>query len=219
VHRAHIHFILVPETRLLQDIIRTAFENGINMFDTAEEYSGGKSEEEMLVDLIFGSIWNWLLTRVRDLGDEFLKSLVSGELTLSSPRNCSGELYLGPTMEACRANSGFSLFPRQRQLTQLGCLASLKALRQASNAFSLIMLMSFLHTGPITLACFSQTRKNVFRGFNAISPPVPMEEMVRAFNFVIEKGWVSKSQIIWLRHRLLTARTVGVLLGDLRMEC
>jgi aryl-alcohol dehydrogenase-like predicted oxidoreductase len=30
-----------------QEIIKTAFENGINMFDTAEEYSKGKSEEEM----------------------------------------------------------------------------------------------------------------------------------------------------------------------------
>lgn len=31
----------------IQEIIKTAFENGINMFDTAEEYSGGKSEEEL----------------------------------------------------------------------------------------------------------------------------------------------------------------------------
>jgi aryl-alcohol dehydrogenase-like predicted oxidoreductase len=32
---------------LWQDIIKTAFENGINMFDTAEDYSKGKSEIEM----------------------------------------------------------------------------------------------------------------------------------------------------------------------------
>lgn len=32
---------------LYQDIIKVAFENGINMFDTAEAYAKGKSEEEM----------------------------------------------------------------------------------------------------------------------------------------------------------------------------
>ncbi|KAF9562295.1 Aldo/keto reductase [Agrocybe pediades] len=31
----------------VKEIMKTAFEAGINMFDTAEEYSGGKSEEEM----------------------------------------------------------------------------------------------------------------------------------------------------------------------------
>lgn len=31
----------------VQDIIRTAFDAGINMFDTAEAYAGGKSEIEM----------------------------------------------------------------------------------------------------------------------------------------------------------------------------
>jgi predicted oxidoreductase len=32
---------------LVQAIIKTAFENGINMFDVAESYSGGKSEIEL----------------------------------------------------------------------------------------------------------------------------------------------------------------------------
>lgn len=32
-----------------QDIIKTAFDAGINMFDTAEGYAAGKSEEEMCV--------------------------------------------------------------------------------------------------------------------------------------------------------------------------
>ena len=31
----------------VKDIIKTAFDNGINMFDTAEAYASGKSEEEM----------------------------------------------------------------------------------------------------------------------------------------------------------------------------
>lgn len=32
---------------MTQDIIKTAFDNGINMFDTAEAYAAGKSELEM----------------------------------------------------------------------------------------------------------------------------------------------------------------------------
>lgn len=34
-----------------QDIIKVAFDNGINMFDTAEAYAGGKSELEMYVPI------------------------------------------------------------------------------------------------------------------------------------------------------------------------
>ncbi|KAJ8516005.1 hypothetical protein ONZ45_g6628 [Pleurotus djamor] len=34
----------------VKDIIKTAFENGINMFDTAEEYSKGKSEVEIIIE-------------------------------------------------------------------------------------------------------------------------------------------------------------------------
>lgn len=32
-----------------QDIIKTAFDNGINMFDVAESYAEGKSESELYV--------------------------------------------------------------------------------------------------------------------------------------------------------------------------
>lgn len=31
----------------MKDIIKVAYENGINMFDTAEGYSEGESEREM----------------------------------------------------------------------------------------------------------------------------------------------------------------------------
>jgi len=31
----------------IQEIVETAFENGINMFDVAESYARGKSEEEL----------------------------------------------------------------------------------------------------------------------------------------------------------------------------
>jgi len=37
---------------LKQEIIKTAFDAGINMFDTAEAYASGKSEEEMRVFLL-----------------------------------------------------------------------------------------------------------------------------------------------------------------------
>ncbi len=31
----------------IQEIVETAYENGINMFDVAESYARGKSEEEL----------------------------------------------------------------------------------------------------------------------------------------------------------------------------
>ena len=37
----------VNTCNLIQHIIQTAFENGINMFDTAEAYARGQSEIEM----------------------------------------------------------------------------------------------------------------------------------------------------------------------------
>ena len=37
-----------------QDIVKTALENGINMFDEAENYTGGRSESEMCVLVL----WN-----------------------------------------------------------------------------------------------------------------------------------------------------------------
>lgn len=46
---------------------------------------------------------------------------------------------------------------------------------------------------------------------------VPMEEIVRAFNWVIEKGWVSVQIHIGMKHELRRFMNVGILLGDLRM--
>jgi aryl-alcohol dehydrogenase-like predicted oxidoreductase len=37
----------------MQEIVKTAFDNGINMIDTAEIYANGKSEEEMCGLTIF----------------------------------------------------------------------------------------------------------------------------------------------------------------------
>ena len=44
-----------PCPSLPQEIIKVAFDNGINMFDTAEGYANGKSEEEMYVDALMFS--------------------------------------------------------------------------------------------------------------------------------------------------------------------
>ena len=40
---------IVLIVRAIQDIIKTAWDNGINMFDTAEAYAAGQSEIEMCV--------------------------------------------------------------------------------------------------------------------------------------------------------------------------
>ena len=42
----------------VKDIVRTALENGINMFDEAENYTGGESEKEMFVTLLCVSSLN-----------------------------------------------------------------------------------------------------------------------------------------------------------------
>lgn len=48
--------IIMLIVRAIQDIIKTAWDNGINMFDTAEAYAAGQSEIEMYVPCYL--IWN-----------------------------------------------------------------------------------------------------------------------------------------------------------------
>ncbi|KAI0033953.1 Aldo/keto reductase [Vararia minispora EC-137] len=50
----------------LQDIVKTALENGINMFDEAENYTGGKSEREMQVK-VNGRVLRELKVRRSDI--------------------------------------------------------------------------------------------------------------------------------------------------------
>lgn len=45
---------------------------------------------------------------------------------------------------------------------------------------------------------------------------VPMEEVVRAFNFVIEKGWVSHSFATYVQF-VDMIQSIGILLGYLRV--
>ncbi|KAJ7474883.1 NADP-dependent oxidoreductase domain-containing protein [Mycena latifolia] len=114
----------------VKDIIKTAFENGINMFDTAEDYSKGKSEEEM------GRVIKELNLRRTDL-------VISTKI-FWGPRD-------GPN------DKGLS-----RKHIIEGAQECLERLQMT------YVDVIFAHRCDIT---------------------VPMEEIVRAFNYVIEKGW------------------------------
>ncbi|EJC98624.1 voltage-gated potassium channel beta-2 subunit [Fomitiporia mediterranea MF3/22] len=114
----------------VKDIIKTAFEHGINMFDTAEGYEAGKSEEEM------GRVF-------KELGIE-RSSLV-----------ISTKLFWGPG--------------------------------KGPNAGGL----SRKHIIEGTQACLKRLQMDYVDIIFAHRPDrsVPMEETVRAFNYVIDQGW------------------------------
>ncbi|KAF7368655.1 putative voltage-gated potassium channel subunit beta [Mycena venus] len=114
----------------VKEIIKTAFENGINMFDTAEDYSKGNSEREM------GRVLKELNLRRTDL-------VISTKIFWG--------LRGGPNDE------GLS-----RKHIIEGTQECLERLQ-----LSYVDII-FAHRCDIT---------------------VPMEEIVRAFNYVIEKGW------------------------------
>ncbi|THH02807.1 hypothetical protein EW145_g6700 [Phellinidium pouzarii] len=114
----------------VKEIIKVAFENGINMFDTAEGYAKGKSEEEM------GRV-------IKELGLKRSDLIISTKLfwgTGSSPNDM-----------------GLS-----RKHIIEGTQDSLKRLQMD------YVDIIFAHRPD---------------------PSVPIEETVRAFNYVIEKGW------------------------------
>ncbi|KAL5519579.1 hypothetical protein ACEPAH_1262 [Sanghuangporus vaninii] len=115
----------------VKEIIKTAFENGINMFDSAEGYESGRSEEEMG-------------RAIRELG------LKRTELIIST------KLYFWGQGKNPNA-TGLS-----RKHIIEGTQASLKRLQMD------YVDIIFAHRPDRT---------------------VGMEETVRAFNFVIEKGW------------------------------
>ena len=55
----------------LQEIIKVAFENGINMFDTAEGYAAGRSELEMqVVHRESRSTTIWLIVPLQGTSDQ-----------------------------------------------------------------------------------------------------------------------------------------------------
>ncbi|KAJ6545011.1 NADP-dependent oxidoreductase domain-containing protein [Mycena vulgaris] len=114
----------------VKDIIKTAFLNGINMFDTAETYANGKSEEEM------GRV-------IQELGLRRTDLIISTKI-FWGPRE-------GPN------DTGLS-----RKHVIEGTKESLERLRLT------YVDVIFAHRCDST---------------------VPMEEIVRAFNYVIEQGW------------------------------
>ncbi|KAJ3843288.1 voltage-gated potassium channel beta-2 subunit [Lentinula raphanica] len=115
----------------VKEIMQTAFENGINMFDTAETYANGKSEEEM------GRV-------IKELGWRRTDIIVTTKIFWGVGRKDPN-------------NGGLS-----RKHIIEGTQESLARLQ--------------LDYVDIIFAHRSD-------------PNVPMEEVVRAFNFVIEKGW------------------------------
>ncbi|KAJ6483551.1 NADP-dependent oxidoreductase domain-containing protein [Mycena vitilis] len=114
----------------VKEIIQTAFENGINMFDTAEAYAKGKSELEM------GRV-------IKELGYKRTDLVITTKLFWG--------LRTGPN------DGGLS-----RKHIIEGTQESLERLQMT------YVDVIFAHRYDRT---------------------VPMEEIVRAFNFVIEKGW------------------------------
>ncbi|KAJ3760994.1 NADP-dependent oxidoreductase domain-containing protein [Lentinula raphanica] len=113
-----------------KEIMKVAFENGINMFDTAEAYHAGKSEEEM------GRV-------IKELGWNRTDIVITTKL------------FWGP-----RAGPNGSGLSRKHIIE--GTQESLARLQLD------YVDVIFAHRAD---------------------PNVPMEEVVRAFNFVIEKGW------------------------------
>jgi len=116
----------------VKEIIKTAFENGINMFDTAEEYASGQSEIEM------GRV-------IKELG------LRRTDLVITT------KLFWGIKRDTNPNDTGLS-----RKHIVEGTQASLARLQLD------YVDVIFAHRPDST---------------------VPMEEIVRAFNYVIEKGW------------------------------
>ncbi|TFK69049.1 Aldo/keto reductase [Pluteus cervinus] len=114
----------------VKEIIKVAFEHGINMFDTAEAYAAGKSEEEM------GRV-------IKELG------LRRTDLIITT------KIFWGP-----------------RPGPNDGGLSRKHIIEGTQESLARLQLdyvdVIFAHRSD---------------------PNVPMEEVVRAFNYVIDKGW------------------------------
>ncbi|KAI0082324.1 Aldo/keto reductase [Panus rudis PR-1116 ss-1] len=114
----------------VKEIMKTAFENGINMFDTAEVYAKGESEKEM------GRV-------IKELGWRRTDLVITTKL------------FWGP-------NGG----PNDSGLSRKHIIEGTKESLQRLQLDYVDVI--FAHRPD---------------------PTVPMEEVVRAFNYVIEKGW------------------------------
>jgi len=139
----------------VKDIIKVAFENGINMFDTAEAYAKGRSEEEM------GRV-------IKELGLRRTDLIITTKLFWG--------LRNGPN------DGGLS-----RKHIIEGTKESLQ--RLGLDYVDVI----FAHRPDAS---------------------VPMEEVVRAFNWVIEKGWAHYwATSEWSAYEIEEAHHVATRLG------
>ncbi|KAF7317409.1 Aldo-ket-red domain-containing protein [Mycena chlorophos] len=141
----------------VKDIMRTAFENGINMFDTAEDYQKGEAEREM------GRVIKELNWRRSDI-------------VISTKIFWSHQPGTGPN------DTGLS-----RKHIIEGTKACLERLQLD------YVDVIFAHRYDIS---------------------VPMEEIVRAFNYVIDQGWAfyyGTSE--WPAERIEEAHHVAARLG------
>ncbi|TCD71136.1 hypothetical protein EIP91_012084 [Steccherinum ochraceum] len=136
----------------VKDIIKVAFENGINMFDTAEAYAKGNSEIEMYAIAPFLSILEVSLRHESHLTrGRVIKELNLRRTDLVITTKLFWGLRNGPN------DGGLS-----RKHIIEGTQESLQRLQMD------YVDVIFAHR---------------------CDPTVPMEEIVRAFNYVIEKGW------------------------------
>jgi len=146
-----------------KDIIKTALDHGVNMFDTAENYEKGQSEREI------GRVIHELGLRRSDI-------IVTTKIfwgTRPGPNN--GGLSRKHIIEGTRESL------ERLQLDYVDVI--------------------FAHRADIN---------------------VPMEEVVRAFNWVIEKGWVLQSQDHALdfvnNHSIICRRCTGAPLNGLQLK-
>lgn len=139
----------------VKEIIKTAYENGINMFDTAEAYASGKSEIEM------GRVFKELGLRRSDL-------IVTTKIFF-----------------------GVREGPNQRGLSRKHVI---EGTRESLARLQLEYVdIIFAHRPDVN---------------------TPMEEVVRAFNYVIEKGWAfywGTSE--WSAQQIEEAYSVSARLG------
>ncbi|KAJ8516029.1 hypothetical protein ONZ45_g6633 [Pleurotus djamor] len=135
----------------VKEIIKTAFENGINMFDTAETYAKGKSEEEM------GRV-------IKELGFRRSDIIVTTKIFWGVR---PGPNAAGLSRKQLRFSS-FLPFLLNNLLSPL-CLIIIEGTKES---------LQRLQMDYVDVIFAHRPDKNV-----------PMEEVVRAFNFVIDKGW------------------------------
>ncbi|KAH9486136.1 Putative voltage-gated potassium channel subunit beta [Psilocybe cubensis] len=121
----------------VKEIMKVAFENGINMFDTAEAYAGGKSEEEMRL------ILNYRGRVIRELG------LRRTDLVITT------KIFWGPRHG-----------PNDQGLSRKHIIEGTQESLARLGLDYVDVIFAHRHDQNVS-----------------------MEEIVRAFNYVIEKGW------------------------------